>query len=679
MSIPEKSVAHFTPKAIVPTAEQLAVQISPARMAIVEANAGASKTTVLALRMAEAWTRGTRPEQIFALTYTDAARQALQGALKKIGVPAPVIHTLRIQTFEAFCTQVLLELEGEAVPVYTEAEQFSPLIWQAVEMVADQPNERWPDALLIPTLGDHGMTDVFLQQSEVLKGTLRDLLERDEQRVDTDYAESIGCEYTQLKIYLALERLRTANPERPAFRGPHDATYDLASLLLRDDPVTHTRAWPSAIKVLVVDEMHDMNQAMFTVLRQLLTTNRCFFCGVGDVDQVIHKATGADAKFMRDELLQLSVTVGHPVTRYPLTHSFRFSPALARLAGKIANKPYASLAPHPTTVAVQHYADNAEGARLVVQEAQRWKAGAPASKSRMEGLAVLLRHPHQSVQIENELIEASIPYTTRGFDSYVLRPEVLFVRGLLAVATDDLRSVTVERTRALVMRALVFFAESRIQVEGREDESQQALLEDAVRSVTEAPSFLTHFFDNQVLRNAPNTTRRRLKETVELIRNFNSHHNSGPGLLEAMLKTLNIHALMNNVLHSRLRRSEAESNLNWLAQAAERFASPAEFFQHLNTIEQQQHTHAVTKGGKAIAKPSSLLLASISSVKGLEFDAVVLPYLAQGEFPAPDAEAVEEQNTFYVGMTRARQSLTLLASTQRPSAFVAQPASAQAE
>jgi DNA helicase-2/ATP-dependent DNA helicase PcrA len=261
-----KSVAHFIPKAITPTAEQLAVQISPARVAMVEANAGASKTTVLALRMAEAWTRGTRPEHIFALTYTDAAVKALKDALKKIGVPANIVQSMRIQTFEAFCTQVLQALEGEAVPVYTEAEQFSPHIWQAVERVADNPGERWRDELLMPTLGDHGMTDAFLQQAEVLKGTLRDVIERDEQAVTPSYAESIGCEYTQLKIYLALERLRCANPERPAYRGPHDATYDLACLLYLDEPVKHVPAWPTAIKVLMVDEMHDMNQAMFTVL-----------------------------------------------------------------------------------------------------------------------------------------------------------------------------------------------------------------------------------------------------------------------------------------------------------------------------------------------------------------------------------------------------------------------------
>lgn len=651
-AVDPKTVAHFQPKAITPTAEQLAVQVSPARMAIVEANAGASKTTVLALRMAEAWTRGTRPEHIFALTYTDAAQLALKTALKKIGVPAAIVQQLRIQTFEAFCSQVLRDMEGGPIPLYTEAEQFSPVLWEAVERVAEHPGEKWPEELLMPTLGDQGLVDSFLQYSEILKGTLRDVLERQEQSVTPDYAASLEIEYTQLKIYLAFERLRCANPEKPAFRGPHDATYDLACMLQEAEPMEHYPAWPTRVKVLVIDEMHDMNQAMFTVLQALLASNRCFFCGVGDIDQVIHKATGADAKFMRSSLAEHS---SHKVQRYLLTHSFRFGTAVAKLAGQIANKAYATMAPHTTQLTRLDYADNAACAAQVVQQVLQWKS---QPRAKMHECAVLLRHAHQSVQIENALIEAGLPYTTRGFDSYVLRPEVLFLRGLLAVATDDLRSVTVERTRALVMRALVFFAGSHIQVEGREHESQQELLDDAVRSVTDNPLFLTSFFDNQVLRNAPANTRRRLQAAVQRIR---SH--TDPGLLDAVLKDLQIHTLMNLVLSSRLRRVEAETNLAWLAQAAERFASPALFFQHLNAIEQKQHDSQRDKG-------SSLLLASITSVKGLEFDMVQIPYLAQGEFPDPHSDAGEEANTFYVGITRARRQLTLLASQTRPSSLL---------
>jgi len=647
-----KTVAHFSPKAITPTAEQLAIQISPARMAIVEANAGASKTTVLALRMAEAWTRHTHPENILALTYTEAASAALKAALRKIGVPAAVVALFRIATFEAFCTEVLEEMEGGAVPVFTEAEQLSPCIWQAVDWVAEHPDARWRSELLMPTLGDHGMTDAFLQQSEVLKGTMADVLERQEQSVTPDYAVAIGVEYTQLMIFLAFERIRHANPEKPAFRGAQDATYDLACLLHEGEAVQHYTRWPKRLKVVVVDEMHDMNQAMFTVLRALLATNHCFFCGVGDIDQVIHKAAGADARFMRTELAAHS---SHKLVYYPLTHSFRFSAAVAGIAGRIADKPYASMAPHDTQVDIVAYQNNADCAQQVVQAAQAWKA---QPRAKMAEFAVLLRHAFQSVEIENALIEAGIPYATQGFDSYVMRPEVLFVRGLLAVATDDLSSVTVEATRREVMRALMFFSASRIQVEGREHESQQDLLNDAIRSVADNPLFLTSFFDNQILRNAEPLMRKRLAAAVRVAR-----EHQGAGLLEALLSALQIKAVINNVLVSQQRRLEAETNLAWLARAAESFSSPVQFFQHLNAAEQKQRE---TKN----AKSASLLIASIASVKGLEFDSVLLPYLAQGEFPAPHADSQEELNTLYVGITRARRFLTVHASAEWPSEFM---------
>ncbi len=645
-------MAHFLPKGIVPTAEQLAIQISPARMAVVEANAGASKTTVLALRMAEAWARHTRPEQILALTYTDAACQALKAALKKLGVPAPVIQQFRIQTFESFATCVLQAIEGHAVPVYTEAAQLSPVLWQAVERMAENPNEKWRAHFLMPTPGDHGMVDAFVQQSEYLKGTMQDVLARQGQPITPDYAESIGMEYTQFRIYLTFEKIRMADPEKPLFRGASDATYDLAHLLHEDSDVSDCRSWPQRIKVVVVDEMHDMNRAMFSVLKEILATNRCFFCGVGDVDQVIHKANGADARFMRGELATLTP---HAIHTYPLTNSFRFDATVARLAGKVANKAYASKAPHPSQVRFSPYDSVEACARQVVDDAKAWRS---AHKAKTASGAILLRHAHQSVQIENALIEDGMPYETLGFKSYVLRPEVLFVRGLLAVATDDLSSITEVNTREDVMRALLFFSGSRIVVEGRMHESQQDLLASALASVTDNPLFLTSFFDNQIVRNAPADIQKRLLTAVDIIRKAN-----GPGLLTALLDALHIKTLLGNALVSQRRRLEAESNLQWLAHMANRFDSPAHLFKSLNATEQKQHKQ---KAGKA----ENLLLASIASVKGLEFDAVWLPYLAQGEFPDPGADITEELNTLYVGITRVRKELTIYPNRALPSVFM---------
>ena len=97
--------------------------------------------------------------------------------------------------------------------------------------------------------------------------------------------------------------------------------------------------------------------------------------------------------------------------------------------------------------------------------------------------------PGQSIAIENRLLADGVPYTVSGFESYLLRPEVLLVRGLLAVATDNFDSVTEPRTREKLMRALVFFCGARIVVKGREHESQHDLLADAIRSVTDNPLF----------------------------------------------------------------------------------------------------------------------------------------------------------------------------------------------
>ncbi len=643
--------ARFAPKAIQPTDEQLAIQCATDRTIVVEANAGAAKTTTLALRIAESWARGTSPERVLALTFTQPACDALKGALIKMGVPSAIVSRLRIQTFEAFCEQVLYEIVGAAVPVYRHDEQLRPFVWQAIERVEDDENERWRAELLMPSLGDSGIVEDFLKLSTRLKGTLLDTLERGDSSVSPDYADAIGIGYTQLKIFLAYERIRRReNADQPLFRGPWDATYDLARHLVDDGSVDGLQSWPFATQVLVVDEMHDLNQAMFRVLQELLNTTASFFCGVGDFDQVLHEATGADAAFMGDVVERYT---RRTVRRYPLTHSYRFGPSLAAQAGRLANKPYSSMAGHDTTVSLLGYDTPSACAGLVVQKAREWQA---RPKSKMGEFAVLLRHSHQSVLIENALLEADFSYTMKGFESYLKRPEVLFVRGLLAVATDSMGSVADDATRQSVMQALVFFGGSKIEVEGREHESQETLLADAIRSVKDAPGFLTYFFTNHVVRTAEPAMKRRLEAAVKVAR-----EHSGAKLLDGVLEALNIEAVVRDVYVSRQRRQDALGNIEGLRQAAQRFNTARDYFQSLNDFEQKQ---------RQLKKPASLVIASMASVKGLEFDHVVLPFLAQGEFPAPTASDREEQNLLYVGMTRARRQLTMLCSTDNPSEFV---------
>lgn len=650
-SPPAAAAARFTPRRITPSDEQRAIQIARERTIIVEANAGAAKTTTLALRAAESLARGVPAHRLLALTHTQPACAALRHALIHVGVPRGVAGQLRIQTFEEFSTEILEEIDDHRVEYIDENEQLRTHFWQAVRRVEEDESERWRDALDMPAIGDSWFVEEFLKLNARLKGTMRDILERDGRRASPEYAQDMGVDYTQLKVYLAHERIRRQeNVDTPKFRAPMDATYDLARHFQEGETAQGLRNWPFAAQIVLVDEMHDLNYAMFRVLAEILNTSRSFFCGMGDVDQVVHEATGADAVFMGAAIEQHTARA---IKRYPLTHSYRFGKSLALKAGRVAAKPYSSSAEHDTHIALAEFSTAGECASLVVDAAMQWKK---THWRDMNELAILLRHPAQSVLIENLLIENELPFSMSGFESYLKRPEILFIRGLMAVANDDMTSLAHEDTREQVLTALHFFSGTRIEVDNRAHESQAALLADAVHSVRDNAMFLTTFFTNQVLRTAPAHLRGRLRAAQAL-----AVTRGGPAFLEDLLETLDIQSIIKDAYVSKERRAEALSNIEGLKLAAGRFHSAFDFFRFLNGLEQKQRDFKDSK---------RLHIASIVSVKGLEFDHVIIPHLTQGEFPAGSGTSTEERNLLYVAITRARRQLTLLAHAARPSAFV---------
>ena len=645
--------ARFTAQNIVPTAEQVAIQTATENTIIIEANAGTAKTTTLALRMAESWTRGVQPADCLALTYTDEAREALGLALVKIGVPTPVARQFGIDTFESFARRVLRELDGEAVPLKADAEALKSVVWEAIEAVAGDESERWRDDLVIPSMGDNATIEAFLRVNRNLKGRMRLDLDESGSATTPDFAAAIGCDYTLLKVFKAYERIRRGgHPDHPVFRGPFDATYDLARLILDDDVPDTLSTWPVRVKMLMVDEMHDMNQAMFLILSKLLGTHR-FFCGVGDVDQVIYSAAGAEARFLGDEIAR---TNARQIRRYALTASFRYDASLARAVSRFKQKKCVSSSDHATALQTQPYDD--EGTQsceaLLIEEIR----GGRVARRKHPTFAVLLRHADQSVALENALLAADIAYTTRGFDSYLLRPEILLIRGLLAVAADRFTSIDDPQTRRRVVEAFVFFCDVRIASAGLEHLTQRELVERAVVGVTANPLILSSFFDNQVLRGVEPSVARRLRAAVHIARTETGAH-----LLDKVVDALRMDLLAASVFVEQARRDEVQGNLHGLRHSAKRFSTPAAFFQSLNDAEVKQR--------QLRASASGVMLADVASVKGLEFDHVALPYLKQGEFPGPRGTPLEEDNLFYVGMTRARKSLSLYAHREQPSAFVA--------
>ncbi len=159
---------------------------------------------------------------------------------------------------------------------------------------------------------------------------------------------------------------------------------------------------------------------MFTILKALLARPEVHFCAVGDRHQVIHQHNGADARFMSREL---DLELGRKLRRLPLTLSFRYGKPLARWMASHAGKPIAADAGCET--ALVGVACEGAGApsteEAVVAALKAWRA--EQRKDRVyEDCAVLLRHPSQSMLIENALHRQRIAYRCEGFTTYLQRP-----------------------------------------------------------------------------------------------------------------------------------------------------------------------------------------------------------------------------------------------------------------
>ncbi|HEY9108392.1 MAG TPA: ATP-dependent helicase [Roseateles sp.] len=640
------SDAPFQPAHITPSEEQLAIQLRRTRHLIVQANAGAAKTTTLALRIAQALQRGAPPAGVLALTATAPAVTALEDRLAFIGVPKDAVQQLRIQTFEAFALAALAAFEGTATRIVSSREQVRPFVVRAIERAQSLPDEPHADELALDMRpGD--LVDGLLKSFDVLKGRMVVEHLDAEQRMTPALADELGFGYLTMRVWQCYEFIRKGgHPDHPEYRFDGDGSYDLARMLLHGDIAAEDGTLALGLSLVCVDEMHDMNRSAFTVLKAVLAANpRAAFVGVGDRDQVIHAQTGAEAAFMG---AHFKAEIATPEV-LPLTQSRRFGPQLARHAGALARKPYAADEALGTDLHLERCESRRLAATFVAQQAQ-----AHDQRPSLGSLRVLLRHAAQSVLIEHELLRLGVAYGTAGFAPYLERPEVLLVRGLHAHARGDYTGFDSSVQRARLLDALLLFSGARIDsLELRHLDSSEAQRA-AVAAASKALDTTQAFVDAHVLRSAQPAARRLLEAALTLLRS-----NDADAFEASFLKLLDPLALATRVF---VRPADAEQTASNIAELhrliVDEGSGVDEAFRMLSTLD---------KARRRLRANERVVLSSIEAAKGLEFDHVLIPHVTQGEFGDGSAE---NRNLLYVAMTRARRRLTLAFDPKRPSRFL---------
>src|SRR5450830_1728766 len=592
--------AYFIPNRIRPTGEQLDLQTATQPVVLGEANAGAAKTTTLALRIAESIARKVDPARILALAFTPEARDVLRQRLQDIGVPWETVAQVDILTIEELAIRSLGQLEGGEVKLTLQPRRLKAHVWSAIDTVAERYVGRY-DAL------DLRKSDIavsaFLDALLRLKAGMKLASDYYGEDDPVEAAELAGVPLTDWLVAQAYESARLDGEERAVFRTAFDPTYDLARSLQRSPDCAGV--FPR-YRVVVCDELHDMNEASFVIVEALIRASGAFFTGVGDKHQVIHDQLGASHAFLDTRFKQ-----AFPALRaYPLTTTYRHGPHLTMAITQLMDNNGTSGVAEHTEIRQLHYDGTGDCARQVVVAIKQWKD----DKYRLEDCAILMRDRHQSVAIENALIAANIAYRTPVMKGYMQREEILFLRGVLAIALADFQAVKSYEVRTAIVEALAVFS-------GMEAADG---FEKVKYDLAKEPQLLVGFFQGHL--------------------GGDALAGSGTAFADVMRYLLAVPA-------------DSPAGESGLGLAA--------FWQKINAAE----VFATRKRDK-----NFVFLDIVADVKGKEFGHVIMPYLEQGEFPDPAMPPKTERNLFYVGVSHTRQRLTLISPTQpeRRSAYLRQ-------
>jgi len=216
------------------TRQQTAIVDCDDHLLIIEANAGAAKTTTLAMRIERVLSTGVPPARVLALAYTEAGREALMKSLHTVGVHPTVARQVRIWTFDEFATVRLRALQGETGRPRSP-ERVRPYVLEAIRCARDAEWERYPDEFHIAGDGELAVEGLLHAFRQIKGGMVMESVSEEFVLTPSSAGEIIGRDYTTLMVLRAYEQLRCGglswDTDVPLFRYFDDATYDLATML----------------------------------------------------------------------------------------------------------------------------------------------------------------------------------------------------------------------------------------------------------------------------------------------------------------------------------------------------------------------------------------------------------------------------------------------------------------
>jgi DNA helicase-2/ATP-dependent DNA helicase PcrA len=588
---------------------------------LILAGAGTGKTRAITFRMANLISKGTPAESILAVTFTNKAAEEMQNRvtdlLLRAGVPPARPW---ISTFHSLCARLLRREAVQAglpkdFAIYDDDDQLA-----AVKLA----------------MGRLRIEEDGLTPRNVLSRI--SYAKNDAQSPEQVRAEAFGPDTRKVAdIYAAYEELLKQSKALD-----FDDLLVRSARLLRESTDVRER-WRARFSYIHVDEYQDTNRVQYDLLR-LLANEKRNICVVGDEDQSIYRWRGADVSIL------LSFSQDFPSAKVVrLERNYRSTQAILDAAGAV-------VANNPHRLGKTLRAEKEQGANLRYYEARDALAEAEfvagevdriLSEDPEQTCAVEYRTNFQSRSFEEVFRRRGIRYKLVGGFSFYNRAEVKDALAYVRLALHPEDDISLLRVLNVPARGI-----GKTTVDTLRDigDREKLSLWDAIESMMTSPA------STRAL--APLRTFREL--VVRLREAYNTKEPAE--FLRFLLEETGYMTMLRdrNTPDDVARMENLEELARALAESQEEGESFTEFLD----------AAALVSDADAYEDKPGVTLITLHSTKGLEFDQVFLTGLEDGICPhsrsvSEEKGIEEERRLVYVGMTRARHSLTLTRAVYR--------------
>jgi DNA helicase-2/ATP-dependent DNA helicase PcrA len=597
---------------------------------LVLAGAGTGKTRVITTRIAYLLANKVDPASILAVTFTNKAAREMRERVRQ-AVGKKKAELLTIGTFHSFCVRALRE-HGEALgiprnfTICDASDQVAAYRGALRELRVPEASVRPADLQARVSL----MKNKLMSSEKFLDGVADDtdeLVGRAWRRYDEHLSRRRSLDFDDL-LLKTLQLLR-----KPAVRNHYRERF----------------------RYVLVDEFQDTNAPQYEIVGAIARGHRNL-CVVGDDDQSIYGWRGADvSKILRfNEAFKKAVVVR-------LETNYRSTNQIISAANRVIEhnpgrheKTLRSALGDGERVKVYTLEDETEEARFVVKDIQDLER---ETSVRFGDCAVLFRTGSQPRPFEAEFRARGVPYTLVGGMSFFDRKEVRDVLAYLRLVSNPHDEVSFLRIVNCPPRGIGKTTLDRV-IEGATERGISAVEGfERADELGDVPAAAQAAYRD--MRATLDTLARKMP-SKDLVR-----------WIERLLEAVGYRSEVDRVYGDPLEREErwgAVQEVLDLAHAhAQRNKNPtlATFLQDLTLSADDD------RSSEDAGKRDAVTLMTLHASKGLEFPRVYLVGLEEGLLPhrrsLAEDTVEEERRLAYVGVTRAREVLTITHCGKRTS------------